>query len=58
MKRAEIQSVEEDRRDGLEEFEGMKLMLDLLSRVAAFPVETRSKDSSGCSAVGLTTADP
>ena len=40
LEKTENKSGGEDRRDGLEELEGTRLILDLLSRVAAFPVET------------------
>ena len=57
LERAGIKSIEDDRRDSLEELEGIRSISDLLSLVAAFRVETRSKDNSGCSAVDLSTAD-
>ncbi len=54
LERAGIKSIEEDRRDSLEE---IRSILNLLSLVAAFRVETRAKASSECSAVDLSTAD-
>lgn len=57
LERAGIKIIEEDRRDSLEELEGIMSILDLLSLVAAFRVETRSKANSECSAVDLSTAD-
>ncbi len=53
LERAGIKIIEEDRRDSLEELEGIRSILDLLSLHAAFRVETRSKANSECSAVDL-----
>lgn len=41
LEKTENKSGGEDRRDSLEELECMRLILDSLSRVAAFPVETQ-----------------
>ena len=50
LERVEIQSVKEDRRDKLNEIEGIKPILDML--------KTRSKDSSNYSTIDLTTIYP